>query len=146
MYISGVGSKSLAPSVNSAWRGGARVSIAKLLITKGAFFDAADNDGWAPLHRATEQKHIAMMDLLIACGADIDRLAEKDGWAPLHIAIETGCVDAVELLIKRGCDINKESASQGEQDDSDDPDPGRYENLKWSPLHVAIIVRDVALL
>jgi ankyrin repeat protein len=40
------------------------VKIAKLLLEKGAYTRAADNDGWTPLHRPSQNGHAEVAKLL----------------------------------------------------------------------------------
>lgn len=44
--------------------------MAQMLLDAGLVIDSADQQGWTCLHRATQQKDLAMMKLLLAKGAD----------------------------------------------------------------------------
>ena len=57
--------------------------------------------GWTPLHVATCKGHYAIMQFLIAWGADVN--AKDDAHdAPLHIAVKTGHELGVRILLRAG--------------------------------------------
>jgi ankyrin repeat protein len=58
------------------------------------------NDGWTPLHLASQEGHVKMAEILIQMGADVCSLT-KNGWTPLHSASQEGHVKIAELLIQR---------------------------------------------
>jgi ankyrin repeat protein len=57
------------------------------LINAGAYPDALDKSGVAPLHRAVRNRSCAAVSALIAHGAD-PRLMNKSGSTPLHLAVQ----------------------------------------------------------
>ncbi len=61
--------------------------------------------GWTPLHTAIRNRRQALIEPLIAKGADIN-VADNRGQTPLMAAVYIGQKDAVELLIAKGADIN----------------------------------------
>ena len=116
-------------------------SIAELLLSKGAQVDAP-TAGWTPLHRATELMNISMVNLLIACGADIEARSPKDfsprkspfnrmksprrddpdddhsssddrGWTPLLRAASHGEEAMVRLFLDKGANIEARNPSNG---------------------------------
>lgn len=60
--------------------------------------------GATPLHLAATYGHTALIDPLLACGADID--AESRGGTPLHRAVIGKDTAMVDLLVRRGADVN----------------------------------------
>jgi ankyrin repeat protein len=69
-------------------------------------------DGYTPLHRASENGHADVVKLLLAleglqCGQYLAKATDKahasdkgqDGWTPLHYASEKGHADVAKLLL-----------------------------------------------
>jgi len=74
-------------------------AAAVVLIDKGAKTDGA-------LHRAAMNNRTAVMELLIARGADIEA-QDPRGYTPLTMVTRiSGPFDALELLVKKGANIN----------------------------------------
>ena len=72
---------------------------ARVLIEKGAKTDGA-------LHRAAMNNRTAVMELLIARGADIEA-QDPRGYTPLTMVTRiSGPFEALELLVKKGANIN----------------------------------------
>jgi ankyrin repeat protein len=81
------------------------VSGAKLLLQRGAEVDAAGR-GWmtgTPLHSAASSGNAAIVDLLLASGAD-PNARQSGGWTPLHAAARNGDPALVERLLGAGAD------------------------------------------
>ena len=78
-----------------------RKIVAGLLLGHGADVDAADAEGWRPLHLATANNNLDSMKTLIAQGATV-ALPKKDGATALAIAIEKGHREAEALLRRHG--------------------------------------------
>lgn len=58
------------------------------------------------LHSAAAAGRKAIVELLIANGADVNALDEGDTASPLHYAAERGHRDVVEVLVEHGADVN----------------------------------------
>ena len=93
---------------------GYRVEIAKLLLDAGADPNSALNHRRGrPLHYAgdgyivsklwNEKNQVAMIQLLLKAGADINA-QDKNGATPLHRAVRTRCAAAVKCLLDAGAD------------------------------------------
>ena len=75
-------------------------AIAEKLIKRGA---DVNKTGWAPLHYAASNGHLALMALLLENSAYIDA-ASPNGTTPLMMAAMYGTPGAVKLLIDEGAD------------------------------------------
>lgn len=74
--------------------------ICQLLIEKGA---DVNKPGWAPLHYAATNGHLAVMHLLLEHHAYIDA-GSPNGSTPLMMASRYGSAAAVKLLLEAGAD------------------------------------------
>ena len=102
------------------------VEAAKVLIAHGANVDARENwHGETALMWAAAQKHPAMMQELIAHGADVNAMStiikwerqttaeprEKwlplGGFTPLMFAAREGCVECLPILADAGANLNQ---------------------------------------
>ncbi|CAO3655036.1 unnamed protein product [Mucor hiemalis] len=76
------------------------LELLKLLISKGASVDLADEDGETPLLFAIRSHFLEGVKVLIQQGHVDINLAEKvNGWTPLMIAASEGFADIVEELL-----------------------------------------------
>jgi ankyrin repeat protein len=90
-----------------------RVTLAQVLIAKGADVHARNRRGAQPLHYAVDggpthhnwdpRAQAETIDCLIAKGADPNAL-DKSGVAPLHRAVRNRCTSAVRSLLSGGAD------------------------------------------
>ena len=102
------------------------IEAARLLIERGANVDA--REGWGEqtaLMWAAARRHPAMMELLIANGADVDtqsiardyprhvtkegraKSLDAGGFTPLMYAIRENCLACVQVLIQSNVDLDK---------------------------------------
>lgn len=79
---------------------GGQQAIAEKLIKRGA---DVNKTGWAPLHYAASNGHLALMALLLENSAYIDA-ESPNGTTPLMMAAMYGTPEAVKLLIDEGAD------------------------------------------
>ena len=78
------------------------VPIAELLLESGAVLeDAANKAGVTSLMVAVEENHVAMLQLLIARGADVNR-PESHGYTPVTRAGFKGHRDIIRVLKRHG--------------------------------------------
>ncbi|KAL5457474.1 hypothetical protein EMCRGX_G034740 [Ephydatia muelleri] len=64
------------------------------------------DDGRSPLHIASGNGHLDIVNALIEAGANVN-LADKDGMSPLHLASNEGHLDTVKVLIEAGANVNQ---------------------------------------
>ena len=76
-------------------------SSAGLLIGRGADVNAADANGWRPLHLAAANNNLDAINALIAQGADV-AAGNGEGLTPLSIAQEKNHREAAALLRRHG--------------------------------------------
>jgi ankyrin repeat protein len=75
-------------------------ALAEKLIKKGA---DVNKTGWAPLHYAATNGHLALISLLLENNAYIDA-ESPNGTTPLMMAAMYGTPEAVKLLLQEGAD------------------------------------------
>jgi ankyrin repeat protein len=66
---------------------------------------ARSEDGCTPLYIAAQNGHAAVVSVLIAAGADVNK-ARASGGTPLYIAAQRGHAGVVDLLIAAGANVN----------------------------------------
>ena len=72
-----------------------------------AIVDAASSGGVAPWFAASQEGHEAVVRLLLARGAGVNKATTDQGETPLYIASCYGHTAVVKLLLDRGVDISK---------------------------------------
>jgi ankyrin repeat protein len=87
------------------------LSVAQLLVEKGAKVNARDNDGRTPLHDAMSYHAYDVAKFLVRNGADM-ALKNKDGATPLFAVVYTDgndpvVTELVSFFIERGFDVRK---------------------------------------
>lgn len=63
---------------------------------------------WSPLHYAARDGHLAVAQLLVQGGADMN-LEDESGWSQLHVAAFNGHVPVAELLITHRASLNTQT-------------------------------------
>lgn len=91
-------------SLNEAVKQGDIDKVKQILERKDGGINARKN-GETPLHTAVLEGRIAIAELLIAEGADVNTWDEY-GQTPLHTAARVGHTAIAELLIAKGADVN----------------------------------------
>lgn len=76
------------------------------LLKQGKHVDTRGRKQKTPLWVAAEQGHIAVMQLLIANGANIEVKATELLLTPLHAAVKAGQLESVKTLITAGANVN----------------------------------------
>jgi ankyrin repeat protein len=74
-------------------------------LVRIANVNASDVHGRTPLHLAIIAYHTQIINVLIACGADVCA-RDRNMWTPLHIAVYNGHTELVSMLVEKGCDVS----------------------------------------
>ncbi|KAK2831302.1 hypothetical protein Q7C36_016388 [Tachysurus vachellii] len=96
------------------------LSIAKLLLAKGADPNRTDNTQTTSLHLAAEQGHFRVARLLVNSGADV-KLKDNRNYSALHFAALRGCTGICRFLLSHGEDADVMTGQ------------------KWTPMHLAAL-------
>uniref|UniRef100_A0A3B3XLE8 Ankyrin 1, erythrocytic b n=1 Tax=Poecilia mexicana TaxID=48701 RepID=A0A3B3XLE8_9TELE len=80
------------------------MSVAQLLLNRGANVNFTPKNGITPLHIASRRGNMMMVRLLLDRGAQIDAKT-KDELTPLHCAARNGHVRVIEILLEHGAPI-----------------------------------------
>jgi len=76
----------------------------ELFLRAGFPPDSRDKRGVALLGLAARHKHVAVAQLLLAEGAELDQQSEDRGYSPLMDAVQAGSIELVELFLGKGAD------------------------------------------
>ena len=71
-----------------------------------SYINKGNEDDETSLFVASQNGHFAVVEYLVALGADVDN-ANKRGMTPLRIAIERNHKNIVEFLVEKGCEVNR---------------------------------------
>ncbi len=75
-------------------------------MAAGTDVNAKNQNGYTPLHKAVDDGHKEIVELLITEGADVNA-KEDGGGTPLHHAVLfVGDKELAELLTAKGADVN----------------------------------------
>ena len=88
-----------------------KVGLAKLLLDRGADYEARDGWLWTPLHWAARNNSRAVAELLLDRGAKIEARDEEQR-TPLHKAAEDDSQAVAKLLLDRGAKIEARDEDQ----------------------------------
>ncbi|KAI9886441.1 MAG: hypothetical protein M1823_001759 [Watsoniomyces obsoletus] len=129
-----------------------RGNLAEHLDCDDSLIDAADLQGWTPLHLAAYLNDIEAVRILLGRKANPD-IQDREGLTPLHTALRYGCVECANALLERGasamaCDVDGFSAlhhaalSPGSATlvhvlIQGGVNPNAVSNDKRTPLHIA---------
>lgn len=75
-----------------------RDNLARILIEHGADVHSKSDGDWSALHNACQSSSGALVQRLVAAGADVNGQL-LNGRTPLHVAAEFGNIDAAECLL-----------------------------------------------
>ena len=81
------------------------VAVATILLDRGASIDAADKDGFAPVHVAVRHANLPLLAYLAGRGARLD-VRTKKGTTPASAAVANGCAECLRVLGQAGADLN----------------------------------------
>lgn len=80
--------------------------IVQRLLAAGALADSMVWEGGTALHYATDRGHTAVVDALLAAGAEVNLADPDQGWTPLMYAAYDDRADIAQRLIAAGADLN----------------------------------------
>ena len=80
-----------------------KVGLAKLLLDRGADYEARTISQSTPLHYAADNDSLAVAELLLDRGADYEA-RDEDNETPLHYAARNDSPAVAKLLLDRGAD------------------------------------------
>lgn len=72
--------------------------LVELLLAHGADIERRTLSGFTALHEAVWQGHLAVAQILVANGADMNAASTNEGLTPLHVAINHGSIRKFALL------------------------------------------------
>lgn len=91
------------------------VQIAKILFEAGVRLDELDNDGFSPLHLASEEPfNFELVTFFVKWGADVNTKRKSDGKSLLSLAValnHRNHRDLVDLILSKGADVNAKDDS-----------------------------------
>ena len=106
--VAGKLTQSFSNTMNNALieaaKSGNLVEIERLL-KRGANINTKDSTGRTPLHAASYNDHINIVNFLISNGADVNAKSNVDA-TPLHMASYSGHADIVNFLVSKGANVN----------------------------------------
>jgi ankyrin repeat protein len=89
-------------------------STARLLVSRGAQLDARDKAGRTPLMTAFLADNVAVAEVLLAAGADLEAVDSNLGASPLSWAACRGRFRAAKFLLSKGAQINRRTGPDGD--------------------------------
>jgi len=92
-----------AESLSQCVRDGDTKAV-ELFLKAGFPSDSRDKRGVALLGLSARHKHVAVAQLLLDEGAEIDQQSEDRGYSPLMDAVQSGSIELVELFLGKGAD------------------------------------------
>ena len=90
-------SAAVKPVVDAAMRG--ETETVRQLLRDGADVNEAHGDGMTALHWAAERGDVALADMLIYAGSNVEAGTRIGNYRPLHIASRNGHVDVIRALL-----------------------------------------------
>ncbi len=106
-----VAAQTAAPVADAARRG--QVETVRTLLKQGADVSAAQGDGMTALHWAAERGDLAIAEMLIYGGANVEAVTRLGHYTPLHLAAKSGSAPVVSALLKAGANVNAKSTNSG---------------------------------
>lgn len=84
------------------------VSVARILLHRGADVSIATEEGWTALHIASSRGHVELVEFLLQNGSNPnDIISAMSGCNALHLAAMSGKTPTILLLLEHGMRINE---------------------------------------
>ena len=104
------GSPAEAPVADAAQVGD--VESVRRLLSEGQDVDGAQGDGMTGLHWAALRGDVALAEVLIQAGAELNPVTRIGSHTPLHAASRAGQGEVVEVLVRAGADVRARTDSE----------------------------------
>lgn len=88
-----------------------QLEMVKLLVSKGAKVDAADEDNATPLMNAVDNGYFEIAQYLVSQGANVNVKTKEGGVTPLHLAVYKGNMQMAEYLLSKKAKVNEKTAA-----------------------------------
>lgn len=88
------------------------VPVATTLLVAGADPNAPSPQGWTALMGACERGDVALAELLLDAGAEVNAVEAVGGWRPLHYAALYGDEPLVRLLVEAGASVDARTRTE----------------------------------
>ena len=102
------------------------VKVLRKLVFMGCSLYAPMDDGYLPIHFATQYNDTEAIRAFVNLGCDVNvaTMSEKKR-RPIHIAAGLNCVEAIDALVELGCNLEIQQVTK----------------LKLRPLHLTVVHR-----
>ena len=74
-----------------------------------ALLNECNSDGWTPLHVASNEGHVDLIEIFAQFGSNLDCRA-KTMRTPLHVACIRGNYHVINALLQKGADVNAQDS------------------------------------
>ena len=88
---------------------GGATDVAQPLLDAGADVNAADTEGGRPLHLAARKGHAAMVQLLLAAGAEVEAVSREGEERRCGLQRQAGHVEVMRVLLAAGAAVDRAS-------------------------------------
>jgi ankyrin repeat protein len=77
------------------------VEVVQVLLECGVDPSTQNNDGWTPLHGASQNGHVEIVQVLLERGADVN-VQDRDSSTPFEVALYEGHSSLAQVLLAHG--------------------------------------------